>query len=93
MVHLCVLENEMSDDLPESVEAAKRCCKCGGEMEQGFVRDAATGGFLVSHWVKGVPESSFWRGTKSGQLLPIGTFRCSLCGYLESYARIEFATQ
>ena len=83
----------MSDDLPESVEAEKRCCKCGGEMEQGFVQDAATGGFLVSSWVKGAPESSFWRGTKPKPLLPIGTFRCVACGFLESYADRKFGAR
>ena len=69
------------------------CPKCQGEMVQGFVADFTHGGILVSTWVEGPPESSFWRGTKVPQekRIPIGTFRCSACGYLKSYARTEFA--
>jgi hypothetical protein len=62
-------------------------------MEQGFVVDNAHGARVVSEWVPGAPLKSFWTGTKlpTGDLsLPIGTYRCSSCGYLESYAREEF---
>jgi hypothetical protein len=47
---------------------------------------------VVSQWAKGAPVKSFWTGTKvpdQGRL-PIGTYRCSSCGYLEAYARHEF---
>jgi len=61
-------------------------------MEQGFVLDNAHGALLVSHWAKGAPLKSFWQATKRPDTqLPIGTFRCSSCGYLEEYAREEFA--
>jgi hypothetical protein len=62
-------------------------------MEQGFIMDVTHGGRLVSHWAAGPPQRSFWLGTKAsaGSLIPVGTFRCSLCGYLESYAQEEFA--
>ena len=71
------------------------CPKCQGEMVQGFVPDPAAphfGQFTVSFWVEGPPEKSFWTGTKvpQGKCVPIGTFRCASCGYLESYARTEF---
>jgi len=64
-------------------------------MEQGYVLDNTYGARLVSHWSAGAPRKSFWAGTKSpeGEVLPIGTFRCSACGYLESYARPEFEAQ
>ena len=40
----------------------------------------------------GQPVSHFFRGLKlANEKLPIGTFRCQTCGFLESYAREEFA--
>jgi hypothetical protein len=64
-------------------------------MAQGFVLDNTYGGRAVSHWVAGAPEESFWTGTNVSekQMIPIGTFRCTSCGYLESYAREEFAAR
>jgi hypothetical protein len=67
------------------------CPKCQGEMVQGFVADRTHGGFFVSSWVEGPPIKSFWYGTKVSQKIPIGTFRCAVCGYLESHAHAEFA--
>ena len=65
-------------------------------MEQGFVMDHTHGGLLVSHWAPGVPHKSFWVGTKTPEralLVPIGTFRCGSCGFLESYADPSYAAQ
>jgi len=64
-------------------------------MEQGFVLDNARNTRAVSHWVAGAPLKSFWTGTQvpEDKLVPIGTYRCSSCGYLESYARQEFAAK
>lgn len=77
--------------------SAKRheCPKCNGRMEQGFVLDSTYGARIVSQWAAGPPEKSFWSGTKlpDEALIPIGTFRCESCGFLESYARQEFAAQ
>lgn len=68
------------------------CPKCQVRMDQGFVADYTHGGVLTSHWVEGPPEKSFWSQTRvpSDKKIPIGTFRCPSCGYLESYARAEF---
>ncbi len=73
----------------------EKCPKCGGRMEQGFVLDNTHGGRLVSQWAEGAPVKSFWVGTKlpDEKLVPIGTFRCSGCGFLESYAGPEFAAK
>jgi hypothetical protein len=46
---------------------------------------------MVSSWVEGPPVKSFWYGAKVREKIPIGTFRWAVCGYLESYARAEFA--
>lgn len=60
-------------------------------MERGFVSDnAGNGGKLVGQWVAGEPEISFWMGgvkTKDRNVLPVSTYRCTACGYLESYAK------
>jgi hypothetical protein len=73
----------------------KQCPKCNGQMEQGFVVDITYGGRLVSQWAAGAPAKSVWVGTKlpEEKLIPIGVFRCASCGFLESYARHEFAAQ
>jgi len=68
-----------------------QCGKCGGGMEQGFVLDFEEGRRRISRWAPGQPQRSFWMGTKLPEgVLPIGTFRCSGCGYLESYADPRF---
>ena len=71
------------------------CPKCEGEMEQGFIVDYSHGALFVSQWAPGAPKKSFWQWTKLPKegAIPVGTFRCSSCGYLESYARPEFAAQ
>jgi hypothetical protein len=71
------------------------CPKCNSQMEQGFVLDNSYGGRLISHWVPGVPQKSFWLGTRSStsHTIPIGVFRCSSCGFLEQYAGHNFAAQ
>ena len=73
-----------------------RCPKCDGEMEQGFMLDSTHGGQISSQWAAGVPEKSFWTRTKAvpeDTIIPVGAFRCASCGFLESYARPEFATR
>ena len=72
-----------------------RCPKCGAGMEQGFIVDVTHGSRLVSHWAAGAPRKSFWTGTKipKEKSFPIGTYRCSSCGFLEAFARAEFAAK
>jgi hypothetical protein len=62
-------------------------------MEQGFVLDNTYGARVVSQWAAGAPVKSFWVGTKppDDKLVPIGAYRCASCGFLELYARQEFA--
>jgi hypothetical protein len=70
-----------------------RCPQCNGEMVQGFIVDpAGIGGRRVSSWVEGTPEKSFFHGTNapSEKQVPVGTLRCSACGFLESFGRPEF---
>ncbi len=65
------------------------CPKCKSAMEEGFIVDFAHGNAAkVSNWVEGEPEKSFWWGLKTDdrEKLPVMTYRCVRCGYLESYA-------
>jgi hypothetical protein len=64
-------------------------------MEQGFVIDHGDHfSESVMAWVSGAPRK-LWIGglSESEGTLPIGVFRCTNCGYLESYARPEFKAQ
>ena len=69
--------------------ADHKCPKCQHELEEGFVADITSGGVFTSKWVEGEPEKSLWTGTKTKgkRKVEIMTFRCTNCGYLESYAK------
>jgi hypothetical protein len=71
-----------------ATERAPGCAKCGRAMEAGFVLDHTHGAVMQSVWIDGAPERSFWTGvkTKGRRRLPVTTYRCPKCGYLESYA-------
>ena len=64
------------------------CAKCGGAMDEGLVLDITYRARRQSEWLEGAPESSRWAGVKieGKEHLPVATFRCRKCGYLESYA-------
>ena len=87
--------NSISGGLSMNTEAI-RCPKCNDVMVQGFIFDRADGGQRrVINWVEGAPDKAFWTITRIHQekCIPVGTFRCSSCGFLESYARPEFAAK
>lgn len=56
-------------------------------MDEGFILDNTYGSRIQSEWIEGPPERSKWTGIKiKGRAhLPVTTFRCEGCGYLESY--------
>ena len=62
------------------------CPKCGGGMERGFVIDCSEISH-VSSWISGAPQFGFLERVKDDNEKPIVTFRCSKCGYLESYTK------
>ena len=71
--------------------AEKVCQKCSGQMVSGFIRDRAAGAAnLQAKWVEGDPTPSVWFGDRVNiegrEPVPVTTFRCVSCGYLESYA-------
>ena len=67
------------------------CPKCRHDMEPGFVLDITHGAMAQSSWVEGAPERSIWTGLKlkGHERVPVTTFRCPRCGYLESYALLD----
>jgi hypothetical protein len=71
------------------------CLRCQGAMETGFILDYTYGGRVVSSWVEGEPAQSTFFGkkvvgmtkVKDKRIIETATYRCTACGYLESYAR------
>jgi hypothetical protein len=78
-------------------QAAMSCPKCQGEMVRGYVLDFSPIGNRVSKWNAGPPKKAGLAGSAgimdSTSEIPISTFRCQSCGFLESYAREEFAAK
>jgi hypothetical protein len=69
------------------VEHHASCSKCGGQLEKGFIVDHTGAKFARrSSWKPGDPKKSFWSGIDGENAVPVDTFRCTSCGYLESYA-------
>jgi len=67
---------------------SKSCPKCGGRMEQGFQLEYTHHHSMrIGEWIEGAPERG-WFGLKirGRRKLPIETWRCGRCAYLESYA-------
>jgi hypothetical protein len=67
-----------------------RCPKCEAAMQTGFIVDKGLphGSVSTPEWAEGTPEPSFWSGVKLRGVVvhPVVTYRCTRCGYLESYA-------
>ena len=59
-------------------------------MSSGFIPNRAPDVVYGSLWVEGEPKPGF-SGIKVSQelSLPIVTYRCAACGFLESYANME----
>lgn len=73
------------------------CPKYSSPMELGNIPDYAHGTVCMGRWSRGRPRSALlsffdrFRIAVSGKpSIPIGTYRCPKCGFLESYAREEF---
>ena len=75
-----------------------RCPKCNGGMVQGFTCGREGPNRILSTWEEGVPEKVGWlfrqiRKVPPDKSVPVAIFRCLACGFLESYARPEFAAK
>lgn len=58
-------------------------------MEEGFLKDEGYGVTHPGKWVEGRVEDSFWTGIKTSgrKQVQVMTYRCTACGFLESYAK------
>lgn len=82
-------------------DATLTCPKCDGEMVQGVVVNRFKIGGLLSlgYWLQGRPIRYVWFGTalespkSRKEQIPVCTYRCRSCGFLEAYARGEFAVK
>jgi hypothetical protein len=71
------------------VDTAMHCPKCQRPMEKGYVPELTYGAVLQSAWTPGEPiPRRFMGGIKWSRSnnVAIITYRCTSCGYLESYA-------
>jgi hypothetical protein len=68
--------------------ADRTCPKCAGGLEEGFTLDHNYDQHQQAAWVEGQPQQSYWTGLKAPRAKQhsITTYRCTRCGYLESYA-------
>ena len=61
------------------------CPRCHVRMQAGYLAEEAR----QAHWYEGLPK--YWLGLPAFRWartqVPITTYRCPSCGYLESYAR------
>ena len=68
-----------------------QCSRCAGQMVEGFIVDNGAYGIkMQASWYPGQPTKG-WRGIKAKEkeTVPITTYRCSACGYLESFAVVD----
>jgi len=66
------------------------CPKCEGVMAEGYLlEESYHGAPSTVKYVDGPPKVSKWIGLRvdKKQAIPVATYRCLDCGYLESYAR------
>lgn len=65
-----------------------QCSKCNADMEEGFLLEKWDTLLSSQSWIAGVPEKSFWSGIslKNKRIYDVKTFRCTACGFLDSYA-------
>ena len=71
-------------------EKRVECPKCKKAMSAGFLLGGNPSYYrTVVQWVDGVPQKSVWTGIsiKKKLVRSVTTYRCTSCGYLESYAR------
>lgn len=65
------------------------CPKCNNEMQEGLVVDFNYAGAQPSMWVEDQTQMSVGTGSNlnSRRKIKTITYRCSNCGYLDSYAK------
>jgi DNA-directed RNA polymerase subunit RPC12/RpoP len=66
-----------------------KCSKCNSEMQEGLVVDLGYAGVLRSMWVEDPAGNSGSPGNVDNNKRKVKTitYRCSNCGFLDSYAK------
>jgi hypothetical protein len=62
-----------------------KCLRCSITMEEGYLADGSYGATTAAaKWVDGAPDVR-WYGvkTKGHDQIPLSTYRCASCGYVE----------
>ena len=64
------------------------CPKCSIHLQEGFLLETTRNSRTATQWVEGKPVASFWTGLQlKGRIrLPVMSYRCPRCGWLELYA-------
>ena len=64
------------------------CPKCQGKMSEGVIVDMGYGQSVIAQWQPAPNSVSRWFGLKvrKKECLPTTSYRCTRCGYLESFA-------
>jgi predicted nucleic acid-binding Zn ribbon protein len=68
--------------------AQLKCPKCQGAMEVGFALENQGWSYPYTYtsWV-GAPIKESYSVAETRSMVPIRSFRCTTCGYLEMYAK------
>ncbi len=70
----------------------KTCPKCQASMAEGFIPFEKYSVPQVTGWFAGAPKKGWWGDVKlPGKPIPIATYRCTKCGFLEQYAKSKGA--
>lgn len=86
-------QREFWATLPRSSEPmrqAPECSQCGGRMTRGYLLDHSHAAYHSAHWLEGAPPLSGFGDRIHPRLersIPVTTFRCERCGFLQNYAR------
>lgn len=69
-------------------DQTRRCLRCDGDMQEGFVVDYDFNGRRPAKWVEGAPTPGLIYEVRLAgkQQYRISTYRCQQCGWLESFA-------
>ena len=75
--------------MEQGTAAARKCEKCSGEMESGVLVDRSQAWIYPAIWADGPVERGVFGGLKpeGRRLYRVITWRCTHCGYLESFAQ------
>ena len=76
--------------MENATAANRKCLKCSGEMEAGFLLDRSQAAIYRAVWATGPIQRSWWFGgikVQDERMYRVETWRCKDCGNLESCAK------